>query len=1666
MANVAEEYDALRRVLTAKAKDDVLKGSTAGVLGEVGKKGQTVPSSSAATHTNALLTIVSKDNVELLEPAIQKALRIIAKTSKSSCAASLSTEDVLSNGGSSSSSVPLSDNGENGGNSTKNADSCMRAEETTTFTQEEADDLLRDKLLQFACEEDSVTCVRSLLSTKMSNEPTQDDDKHDNKVNGVIDRSSGKTALHFAAESLSRETVDLLLAYGAKADVKCKQEKTPLELALGNHRLQLEVDWSQNARDALGELVRQLHDKDVSVVRALVKCGSDAAAQIAYEKAMSGHLTSLAILLVAGGRQIVDSVHRSRTEGSSPTLVDVLVRMAVDLSFIVTPQEAADVQRAVSLLVKAPYFRTKKCRDSLDVLIGMASSRKDERMGGEHMTLCDGDGDEGFNKECDSSFSFTAGKAVHNLKEAKSVGATTESCENLTETKKPDDGDDPGFGPGLPSGRISRRVALRGLELVLLWKPNLGRSNATVATLSAQSAGSVHSPLILAAQAGDDVVEAMLLDAGAPVNGTDADGNTALHWSLATKQGSLSIKVVINLIEAGANLLLGNKLGATAFHFAASQGHAEALKLLLKSNPEGAHSVVFSTRETPLFFAVKNRRLECVRLLMKYGARVDIMNIRNERPVDVAQGADVCELLVAGVQCCIDDYNFLQCNHERELIVMRKKTSDANGPALPPLAQPTSLNLPGPLAALKLKKRGMMSTKRSGSEPDLNESIQQQSARAFAPQKSELCRYFSMPGGCVRGESCYFAHGEKELLKSRAPPLSDAVHGVNNKGKENEGLGRKVFVGGLSPFVESDDLREFFEENFGPVEDAIVIGCQVGHRVQSRGFGFVTFKHEKSVMEAIKAHYVNLLGKKVEIKGAIPRALLSMVGGNANSVKYEALLAAAMQQKEVGKVNTGSPLDGNGLFEASLLEALGEKGAYNAYLSQKMGSGLGSKLSPFKQGAGSPTHGESSSTGGSTITSDNARRSYQCGEDGDNSPEFSGGSMDSTAAAPSLAFWSTVPSESESPLATASMCSNDEATSALRTAGASAHTPPLLPVLTPGTEPKWYLRFKAWLQEFLPGAVARLPEGEYYPLSALKGDFRATCGMELDHVELGFNKLSDFIRSFSDLCRIKVVPVGRGTAATHMVLLPLAQRVHQSPGACGSSCVSPSSATKTRGSISSESSPEQNQALEMSMGGSRALKDQLGFHPEILFPFQKGPGYGYCNAAHGLQGGNFAQSSPQPLRKNASFDSREMIQGSQGGWMQPRGGYGMTDFERDMEQLTYAEQIAAASAAAAASAGQAAGWGVGPPRSLHASASGLQGRPTGINHPLASKGSRSMNHLSDAMASANRIPSHMGMTGHAASGEGAGAGQEDSQGFPTALSTPVYHPIGSAYNSGSMTPLATAGPTAARGQTLPWNPAEDPELLSELVSLLNQGEQTRRSHHDLLGSRPPQPGARQRLGSCPGSSYGRSYLSQQLTQASFLHDASNVDSGLGGPFQRHNQSPQLPESNDGSQTFGTLGQGNKKSEADTSDGSEGFMSQSRLGRFLQRKQSPIQDESPGLGEKSNSDVGLGGSAGQNPNRPAGSDDASALLSAASARGSHGGGGASTDSCLPAQQLWQQSGMDTSAYSTSRVKNDTQMLFPGAPMWSSTAWPTAWKDFPGRKAISHPPTPPSGIQYRF
>ncbi|XP_028555081.1 uncharacterized protein LOC110108457 isoform X2 [Dendrobium catenatum] len=473
--------------------------------------------------------------------------------------------------------------------------------------------------------------------------------------------------------------------------------------------------------------------------------------------------------------------------------------------------------------------------------------------------------------------------------------------------------------------------------------------------------------LLRAAQAGDDMLVEVLIRKNLDANDTNEDGNSSLHCYLKGGASSQDSRILSCLLKCGARVNQHNKFGLTPIHLASLKGNYESLQILLLHAPECV-DILSVTNETPLFFAVKSNSANCVKLLLQLGANRDALNLRKQRPVDLALSEDMRVILrtvypknLGGTHPSQeDDASFLSDEEHSEGMF--------HG----------FLELKADLAKL--------SNKIDSKEVDT---------------KIGICRYFKSPNGCGRGSKCYYSHGEEaqRLEKSRLvehnPRLLTCIKPTSLKDE----LQRKIFIGGLPPSVDSDDLKKFFEEEFGPVDDAVVIGTKVGSRVLSKGFGFLTFKQEDTMKSAVKAHFITLSGKTIEIKSALPKC----------------------------QMENSSSLSDQELFKEDPDEANG--------------------------------------------------RMASCGD------------------------------------------SNDQQ------------------VIKIGELPPWLVRFKEWFPVYLNKTCRRLGEGEWYPLSSLKGDFRATCGMELDHESIGFLKLSDFLRSLPGICKMHVISTGNGSP-THMVLRP------------------------------------------------------------------------------------------------------------------------------------------------------------------------------------------------------------------------------------------------------------------------------------------------------------------------------------------------------------------------------------------------------------------------------------------------------------------------------------------------------------------------------------------------
>ncbi|XP_077211349.1 serine/threonine-protein phosphatase 6 regulatory ankyrin repeat subunit [Tasmannia lanceolata] len=539
---------------------------------------------------------------------------------------------------------------------------------------------------------------------------------------------------------------------------------------------------------------------------------------------------------------------------------------------------------------------------------------------------------------------------------------------------------------GRPTGAIphfpansdeKRKVMLREMELLQLFG-GMDRGRHTDRRVT--------QLLLTASQARDDEVLEVMLMTSIDVNETDGDGNSALHWFLRGSSGSQDLRVAKLLLGHGARVSRRNRLGQTPIHVAAANGNLQALEILL-AHDRDCVNIPSETKETALFLAVKNDFKECAQLLLQYGANPQVLNLRNQRPIDLAKSQDMRFLLSP----------------------MNLGFGYRTIPT--PEVAPDWANNDDSIREI--------CTRFLNSKEEVNAS-----ERSWSNAKMELCKYYESPSGCVRGAKCYFAHGEEELRRTNSGPWDvkqgATVRHVSKLQRMPDDLNRKIFIGGLPPSVDSDSLGDIFEKLFGPIEGARVIGSQTGEHTQSRGFGFITFKHEQSVTAAVEAHYVTVLDKKVEIKSAVPKVVLA---------EFNKPPRQQLRQKEQQELKTDEKEADHGKPEQlSLVESI---------LSGH-----------YKTGGLEPAIGSSETS-----------------------------------------------------------------------------------------LPSWVPMFAKWLPRFLLGASKRLKDGEWYPLSSLKGDFRATCGMELDHTSLGYLKLSDFMRSFQGLCRMKVIPVGKGPA-THMVLLP------------------------------------------------------------------------------------------------------------------------------------------------------------------------------------------------------------------------------------------------------------------------------------------------------------------------------------------------------------------------------------------------------------------------------------------------------------------------------------------------------------------------------------------------
>jgi uncharacterized protein len=110
-----------------------------------------------------------------------------------------------------------------------------------------------------------------------------------------------------------------------------------------------------------------------------------------------------------------------------------------------------------------------------------------------------------------------------------------------------------------------------------------------------------------------------------PVNSTQPDGTTALHW--AVRQDDLAL--ADSLIKAGADVKAATRYGVTPLSLAAKNGSAAMLRKLLDAGADANSSLPGG--ETPLMTAARTGKLDAIALLLDRGANVNASDSAHEQ---------------------------------------------------------------------------------------------------------------------------------------------------------------------------------------------------------------------------------------------------------------------------------------------------------------------------------------------------------------------------------------------------------------------------------------------------------------------------------------------------------------------------------------------------------------------------------------------------------------------------------------------------------------------------------------------------------------------------------------------------------------------------------------------------------------------------------------------------------------------------------------------------------------------------------------------------------------------------------------------------------------------------------------------------------------------------
>ncbi len=145
----------------------------------------------------------------------------------------------------------------------------------------------------------------------------------------------------------------------------------------------------------------------------------------------------------------------------------------------------------------------------------------------------------------------------------------------------------------------------------------------------------------------------LLLQKGVDVNARGKDGITPFYWFYVEAPGGpkkeLTFKYLLN--NGAESLTAPISVDNTVLHLAATDSDSFYLEAILKNNPNINIDVSMKSDyawPTPLYRALKAKRTDNLKILIKAGADIEYINDRGDKPIDLANLEETLILLKAG----------------------------------------------------------------------------------------------------------------------------------------------------------------------------------------------------------------------------------------------------------------------------------------------------------------------------------------------------------------------------------------------------------------------------------------------------------------------------------------------------------------------------------------------------------------------------------------------------------------------------------------------------------------------------------------------------------------------------------------------------------------------------------------------------------------------------------------------------------------------------------------------------------------------------------------------------------------------------------------------------------------------------------------------------------